>query len=476
MSICSEKETIIFVRGRGDPPDPSNDNGGGCTKQAWESALGQDLDNVMTSDGGPLSDSGAWGGKICDVVNNGSGKVRIRKTGYGFFINCKVGNIANVDFAATYYDDRYEVIAVDTGSGDWVDIELAYSADTTCDCRVGGALATLQHAVDNVDAVNYTHEIRAYSGELLTAAIDLDTYGGSGTNGTWLKVIGVDDTGAELADGNYSTYNAQNNACHVLNIHNVDNIEFRHIYAKDAGATQAGFNFTMTAAHHGFVFYDCKSTDCYYAMLMATANVRKLLLIQGYYEASGITLYLIAPMGVHLIDVEVVNNTSYAGINFYPYGEGILEGCIIKKNGSGDGIYCDYQYSLVNVRNCVFYNVGDAISIDHNDCRLIEYNNIYMVGAKATGKVIDGNQGRIAYSDYSCLWALDGAPEATNRWGGTSTPPTNAVEQDPQFVNAASDDFRLKPSSPCLNTGKPTVNNGLASIGAWQRKSLLRWR
>jgi hypothetical protein len=45
---------------------------------------------------------------------------------------------------------------------------------------------------------------------------------------------------------------------------------------------------------------------------------------------------------------------------------------------------------------------------------------------------------------------------------------------DPQFMNAANGDFRLKPTSPCLNTGKPTLGGGYTSIGAWQRKSLLR--
>ena len=39
---------------------------------------------------------------------------------------------------------------------------------------------------------------------------------------------------------------------------------------------------------------------------------------------------------------------------------------------------------------------------------------------------------------------------------------------DPKFTSAANGDFRLKPSSPCLNAGKPTVHTGCMTIGTWQ--------
>jgi len=50
------------------------------------------------------------------------------------------------------------------------------------------------------------------------------------------------------------------------------------------------------------------------------------------------------------------------------------------------------------------------------------------------------------------------------------------IVADPQFMNAPNGDFKLKPTSPCLNTGKPTLGGGYTDIGAWQRKSLLRWK
>jgi len=49
-------------------------------------------------------------------------------------------------------------------------------------------------------------------------------------------------------------------------------------------------------------------------------------------------------------------------------------------------------------------------------------------------------------------------------------PERDSIEVDPLFVDAAGDDFRLLPGSPCLNTGKRTLGDGYASMGAWQQK------
>lgn len=46
----------------------------------------------------------------------------------------------------------------------------------------------------------------------------------------------------------------------------------------------------------------------------------------------------------------------------------------------------------------------------------------------------------------------------------------HSIEADPCFVDTASLDFRLSSSSPCKNTGKPTLGDGYTSIGAYQFK------
>lgn len=46
----------------------------------------------------------------------------------------------------------------------------------------------------------------------------------------------------------------------------------------------------------------------------------------------------------------------------------------------------------------------------------------------------------------------------------------HSIEADPYFVDTANLDFRLFSSSPCKNTGKPTLGGGYTSIGAYQFK------
>lgn len=50
----------------------------------------------------------------------------------------------------------------------------------------------------------------------------------------------------------------------------------------------------------------------------------------------------------------------------------------------------------------------------------------------------------------------------------------NSIVADPLFMDAANADFRLKPTSPCLNAGRPTLGSGYTDMGAWQRISRIR--
>ncbi|HUS72882.1 MAG TPA: hypothetical protein VMY06_07420, partial [Sedimentisphaerales bacterium] len=156
--IFDSKDAVFFVGGRG-TKEGDTVAGGGCTKDFWGDLKNpsKTLAEVMDANGKPLSSIlASLGNTACDVVNNGSGKVRITKAGQGYFMGCCAGLIARIDFAAVYTDGRYEVIAVDGANGDWVDIDETYSADTTCGTQVGGAFPSLQIASDNTDANSTT--------------------------------------------------------------------------------------------------------------------------------------------------------------------------------------------------------------------------------------------------------------------------------------------------------------------------------
>lgn len=471
-TVFNTHDTVFFVGGRGAKTGDAL-AGGGATKEAWEGALGEILANVMGVNGTALSASATWGGSktACTVTNNGSGKLRItRDSG---FADCNVGLIANVAFLAVYTDGRYEVTAV---NDNYVDIDYAYSADTTCDIIVGGAFNKIETAVDNTTASAgspHNVDILTNKNETFTAAGDqiyFDTGGGSGSANTWKRIIGVDDDGVELVKGSYVELNGNGQTCHILVINNIENIELRHIYAVHTLNTYYGFYITAADYCQGFLLRDCKSTDCKYAVYSDTNRIRGITIIGGHYSsATGPALYLNGSRWVFVIGTELAGSLAGTLIDGDVVGTLVVDGCVLYKTGNFvGGVYTDNWDTFLIVRNCVFYNIDDCIKLNDPDSRLVQYNNIFVLHTAATGKIINRIAGAIKYSDYSCAWALDGAPAASGRWGEEDKP-ANAIEVDPQFVDVDSGDFRLR-EPKVLRGGRRDIAGNVTQMGAVLQK------
>lgn len=121
------------------------------------------------------------------------------------------------------------------------------------------------------------------------------------------------------------------------------------------------------------------------------------------------------------------------------------------------------------IKNCVFYNNG-ACCFNIDTPNLTFINNVFMGTGNyalvcSTAYEYDMN----ILNGYNCFY------NNVANFYHSSLKPTD-IEDDPQFVDAENDDFRLKTSSPCLNTGKSTLHNGYASIGSWQRSQAIACR
>ncbi|KPL25544.1 MAG: hypothetical protein AMJ75_00640 [Phycisphaerae bacterium SM1_79] len=468
-TVFSDFDTVFFVGGRGTKAGDAN-AGGGAVKADWEGALGKNLADVMGSNGEPLSDSSAWNGSqtACNATEGGGGWLKIDRV--GAFSNCKVGNIANVQFLATFTSGRYRVRSVGSDN-----IELDYvcgTGSTTCDVKVGGAFDKLQTALDNTDAsATSPHNVTILTNKAETFSgagdqIDVDTGGGSGSAGTWKRIIGVDDNGNDLVKGSYVLFDGNGQSCHIFKVLNVECIELRHIRAINTANTHYGFYVTATVYRQGFLLKDCNSTGCKYGLYSDTYYIRGVTITGGYYSSvTGAALCFSSSRWINVLNAEIVGSSAGALIDGDVVGVLLVEGCVLRKTGNYiGGVYTDNWDTFLIVRSCVFYNIDSCIRMNDAESRLVQYNNIFLLHTSSTGKIIERVSGSIKYSNHSCAWALDGIPSATGRWGGSGKP-ENAIEENPQFVDAANGDFR--PRNPnVLRGGKPDIADNATEMGA----------
>lgn len=470
-TIFNEEDSVFFVGGRGTKAGDVN-AGGGCTKAYWDGS--GNLADVMGTNGEPVSHSSAWNNfkTACTCDEGGGGWLRI--TGAGYFTNVKVGHIANVAFIDTFTDGRYKVRSASASV-----IELDYACgpgSTTCDVKVGGAFNKLQTALDNTDAsAGSPHDVDILINKAETFSgvgdqIDVDTGGGSGSAGTCKRIIGVDDDGAELSEGSYVLFDGNGQSCHVFKIMNVQCVEFRHIDARNAANTHYGFYITATGYCQSFLLKDCRSTGCKYGIYSDTFYIRGLSIMGGYYSSvTGPALCFTSCRWINVLNAELAGSSAGALIDGDVVGTLLVDGCVFHKTANNSlGIYTDYYDTFLIVRNCVFYNIDDCIKLNDPESRLIQYNNIFVLHTAATGKIINRVSGAIKYSDYSCAWGIDGVPVASDRWGGGGKP-KNAIEENPEFVDAVSGNFRLR-NPNVLRGGKPDIADNATEMGAVLQK------
>lgn len=143
----------------------------------------------------------------------------------------------------------------------------------------------------------------------------------------------------------------------------------------------------------------------------------------------------------------VSGNTAYAqtaGLGIYFKGS---KNCLCINNSIGRG--------SAGIEMGVEPDWGGPSAGNRNCAGIIIENNAII----ATYPVHAGDASQLYEADYNCY---------------DSNAETHGVDGDPLFFDAANLDFRLLPISPCFNAGRPSVNSGYTTIGAWQRINRLR--
>jgi hypothetical protein len=151
-------------------------------------------------------------------------------------------------------------------------------------------------------------------------------------------------------------------------------------------------------------------------------------------------------------------NTCYSqggGVSIGTSG-GTLRNCLIRNNcaygtsgGAGGGVYFQEYYSAY-IQNCTIvsnyaYIQGGGLGINNG-------LNVFVNNSIIYGNTCD----TAANSNY---WIASSGASFTNcclapALSGSSTNySTNNISSDPMYINKTAADFRLAPSSPCINSG-----------------------
>ncbi|RKY12817.1 MAG: hypothetical protein DRP82_06365, partial [Planctomycetota bacterium] len=134
-----------------------------------------------------------------------------------------------------------------------------------------------------------------------------------------------------------------------------------------------------------------------------------------------------------------------------------ITNCLFVDNSSGftGGALSCYAGSSPTVTNCTFSgNLSDYGGAVFCPGSVTINNSILWGDAASTGGEICVMAGGLCVLNYCCV---DGSGYGYASGGGTIDDTNHCIYQDPQFVDAANGDYRLKDTSPCIDAGDDTL-------------------
>ena len=139
-------------------------------------------------------------------------------------------------------------------------------------------------------------------------------------------------------------------------------------------------------------------------------------------------------------------------------------------SGGAWGIYCGTTVSNLTLINNVFYGqTTGCVHVNSTSLYVVDIDNIFNPATDTYAISRGANGGDIIYSNFSCAFSVTPGAALSAAWPIKGA---NSIELDPQFIDAAGDDFRLKTISPCLNTGLRLL--GRISMGVFQPRGIIQ--
>ena len=465
------KDTVHFVGGLGNQLGRHGNNGGGCTKVAWDAGVPLDF---MVSDGGPIANANncVYTHATTQIGKTGIGAISTEGTLVYVIKTAGAGNLTTGKYEITDIIDAHNIEVANIDA----------DGDCTVTIRIGGAIDSLQNALDNdsTDAALYTRSIYTNLAESVALPIDIDTGEGTPANDTWKRIIGCSSTMVPITTrGSYLVIAASGDESIFL-INGIDNVYIQSIETQpgiDGFGVESVESGVGGANFYNTVLRNCKITGgdgSIHQNLM-----RGLTLVECVLSLPSSTMHFMASTAFFttFINCEIEVSASQLGINWAGNRSLIMAGCTIK-GGSYSNLQSGSSSTLVVFINCTYYNQsGDVFLLNSNVIGFIGYNNVYMLGDNAAGiRALEYAAGSVIFNDYNCAYSDAGALDTTPYDNPSAQYHNlNSIEADPLMVNPGSDDYRLDNGSPCLNTGiLPVGTGGKTTMGTFQRMNTNR--
>lgn len=397
-----------------------SDNNGGCydtggagTDYTQQDAAQLSLTDLATSGVGVTTLTSATGGFTEAMVDN---CIQIRSG----------TNVTAGFYEVTAYTDT-NTVTLDRAPDDGVGGVASGVGD------LGGGLATIQKASDNMAACNYIYIKSGTYAETLT--INGATCGTANST----SFIGYQTSrGDDPIGANRPVIDGGSARANCININgNYDRFSFYNLICQNA----TGTGITGSSLSTGDFFYNIRSTG------------------NGAWGVAGIP-------GADYYAVEIDNNTSggisTAGNLFYSYlhdnsgmgmdtAGGVWIQFSVADTNSNDGFETGNRTSWVN--NVAYNNTGassDGFSFnDNTDGSLnMAFNNISKDNGSNAFSLDAG--GRFYLFDYNIY---NGHTTELNGLSGMQHEDHNIGDVDPSFTNAAAGDFTVASGSPALDAG-----------------------
>lgn len=426
-------------------------NAGGCTLDAWE-ACGHNASLFMGALGGPKY----FRTGIAQISLGDGENCQLGSTGIG--IGTTPGTLVRIADNATY-SGIYELLTVVNDGAVTINLPLPPgSPSQDVSCYVGGAFAGLQNALDaDASDASVGSRIIKYRDadnllQIANASLDIDA--GSAALGGYFKTIEACDEDFEpLAVGSYCTVERTGDGGYVIKLGN-SNLRVSGFHAKGFGTANGnyGFGFAAGGTWHNLCLENCKTSNCYVGVydVLGSVACKGLALYNCRIEAGsyGILVYSGSYID-HIVNCYISAGVTGVAVYVATHCPTFTRCIFVAYDANCQAASVATNGGRIHFEGCTFYG-HKSFAIENKSTAggtTVVRNCIFWLATASENTFQGSNQGNIVDAGYNFTNAT--VPVTTsagtiNR-GFDHPASRSGLTVDP-FVNAAGEDFRIKPA------------------------------